>query len=223
MKNLFVVVFLIFCITGASQTAENKKVTVSLQFTPSMSYRHLAAGEFTQARNNIETSVMGYQAGLMIATPFEKKVGFESGLELMHRGYRTKQGRIIAGAGTDQMRVVYRFNYIGVPVKLVYRDVNVNYTFSVKAGMVANFLSSHRVLVYTYLADGKHTEEGDILTAYAKMVWTSTFSLAWGGRIDDNKAFEIGPQLVYDLTSITPDSPATRLWDAGVSLVLYFK
>ncbi len=223
MKKVFLFLFLLVSISGISQTTENKKVTISLQFAPAMSYRHLGASEVTKTRNDYETSVMGFQAGIMVATPFEKKLGFESGLEFMHRGFRTKQGRIIAGAGTEQARIVYRFNYIGVPLKLVYRKVNYNYSFSVKAGMVAGFPSSRKLLVYYYASDGTHKEEGEFDAEFAGMVWTSDVGLAWGGRIGDHNAFEIGPQLLYDITSITRDDVATRLWDAGVRFVLYFK
>jgi hypothetical protein len=216
--------FLLFlCSQAFGQTDNAHKTVLGLNVSPAISYRHLGNSETTEARNGLEDNIMGYLFGMKLGYEFNKSLGIESGLHYIHRGYRTKEMRVMNGDGADHMKIGYHFNYMGLPLKLVCRKESEKGIFTVKAGIITNFLLKKEAVVYLYYDDNKKKIPGELSEDYSGLSMTSVFSIGLGDKIGRNLYVEVEPYLMYDISSITTGSLKTHLWDLGLGLNLYWK
>lgn len=119
--------------------------------------------------------------------------------------------------------MVYRYNYIEVPVKVNYKFGDNKLRLIAGAGIIAGVLTSSNQTVITEFRDGRTEEETyPGRDSYNKANISSLMSLGFDLSISDRLNLRMEPTFRYGVLEIMDTPVTTHLWSAGLNIGVYF-
>ncbi len=228
--------------------AQKSRFSIGAYFSPDAADIHLqstdnnqSTEDFIENRNSRETMKFGYTTGLSLVYELNQKFAIETGLEYSDKGYQTKKVALNFGVGggntnpprgfvldegsetpTD-LRFVYHFQYVGIPVKLNYSLGSGKWRFISSIGLTAEYLaraSSTTVLYYDEEGPDRENDRDD--EDYNTFNLSPSISAGVDYQLNSRMSLRAMPTFRAGVLQIIDDSPVTGyLYSAGVQLGWY--
>lgn len=211
-----------------------KKVLLGVNFSPDYCYRALrnttgsADVDFIiREWNNIEIPKPGFTAGCDVGINFSRRVGMGVGVQYASKGYQTKFLPLIFGQPTpddpQQARMIYRYNYIEVPVKVNYKYGENNYRLIAGAGLIAGVLSSTNNSTKLKFSDGRTDRKNyPGRQSFDKVNLSLLVSLGLEVNLSKRLNLRIEPTFRHEVLESNRSPIATNFWSAGLNMGVYF-
>lgn len=241
MKHLFLLTLFI-PFTAYAQTdiiipkPKEHKFFVGASITPEIGYFHAKNADNDPAYNwsmdfieNHYTSKLCYTAGLNAGYKFNSLISLESGVHYSEKGYQTKNMDEYVwaydGSGypayPDDVKFIYSFHYIDIPVKVNFTIGHKKLRFITGAGVVSNFYlitTSTSIFKYT---DGREEREKDISRDDDISMYNVSATVSAGVEYAINNKYSLRaePNFHYMLTPLVKDDPiSVNLYTGGLNL-----
>ncbi len=235
MKQLLILIAILATLTTNGQTAKSKhNISIGYSVAPAYSFRTLNNNDgnsssdiATDARNKNELAKFGYRTGVNFLFSCSGSVGFETGIILSSKGYKTKKLNLTFAQPDPSSPVTAQFNYsyqyIGIPLKARFMTGKNKLRFISSVGFTTNFLSSVKHNTKYEYADGRTDNGKQSSTSGLKKVDISpTISAGIDYKLNDKIYLIVEPMFEYGVIK-TRDTPVTEhLWDAGINIGFYY-
>ncbi len=231
-------ILVLFCYKANAQYQyETGQIWIGLNVSPNRSFRNLDNTENNAYNDSIynkkskETQKTGYSFGFAFSKMMRKKISFETGLQFSNQGYQKIYrglvfGSMLASSGppskTATMYYRYKFQYLGIPLKLSFLFGEERTRFFVSAGMNLNILLKSNIRgTIDYPSSKNEVIKFSSNTTYNKFNLAPYISLGVMSQINSKLNFKIGPYFNYGILSIRNSSLKENLWDLGFNIGLY--
>ena len=226
---------------------EVNRFTLGLYFSPDVADRLLKSTDGNQAtevlidsRNPTELAKFGYTTGVSIAYHITDHFSIESGIEHSNKGFKTKKQKLTFGeiidpnrrpgfgdpdlSASTEVRTIYNYDYIGIPIKLNYTAGKGKLKFISSIGFTAEYLlnaSSTRVM-YTENEDPDcTTEKSDF--HYRTFSLSPSISAGVDYQLNPRMSLRAMPSVRAGVISII-DAPITAyLYNFGFQMGWYMR
>lgn len=213
--------------------------------TPEIAFRSLENHDNSQSsqriiefRNDRDTYKFGYTNGVTIGYIYKKNFGFETGFSYSNLGYRTDKIELTTGGIIDprrgfelsegdspsHVRLVYHFEYIGIPLALKYLsgDWLDQWRFTASAGCTANYLVRARSTVVKFYDDDSPERSNQTSNSdYEKLNLVPFLSAGIDYQLNTKMRLSAMPTFRYGALDII-DAPITeKLFSGGIQFGWY--
>ncbi len=232
-------IFLLFCFkANAQQQYETGQTRIGLNFSPNRSFRSLNNSENNPYNDSIynsksnETQKTGYSFGFAVSRMMSNRISFETGLQFSNQGYQKIYIGLVFGnmlnpsSGSPSKTATfynrYKFQYLGIPVKLNFLYGEDKTRLFVSAGINLNILLKSNIRGTIHYPNSKNEViKSSTNTTYNKFNLGPYLSFGVMSQINSKLNFKIGPYFNYDILSIRNSSLIENLWDIGFNIGLY--
>ncbi len=191
------------------------------------------------SRNKNEIPRISYTGGLNVGYQISKNVGIETGIQYSEKGYARELEDLVYGDMIDprlgfiypesstspieNIRINYRFNYLDIPLKAVFKLGNRKLRFIGSIGVVTNvFLNEKRTIRYEY-EDGRTSRKvSSTPNEYNSVNVSPTLSIGVDYKLSEKFNLRLEPTYRYGLMQIIDAPISAHLWSAGLNFSCYY-
>lgn len=213
---------------------------VGAYVSPDLAFRSLSNNDGSQtsedvieSREDTEEYKLGYTAGLTYGFTYNRKWGFETGIQYSNMGYRTAKDELVFGDLIDprrgfvysssgpnaptHARFVDHFEYLGIPIGLKYWSGTEKWRFSASIGATANYLvRASSTLVLYYDNDNPERSNQTSQTDYDKFNVIPFVGAGVEYQLNVRMSLSAMPIVRYGTLNII-DAPITgKLYNGGI-------
>ena len=225
--------------------AENSRWLIGANYSVDYCSRELKAADNNETalwimdlRDEYEEGRRGYTTGLSVNYLFSTRFSAETGVFYSVKGYQHKKLELTFGDMTDPRfgfsfgdqsypgftvdGILYSFNYIDVPFKLIYSPGKRKTRFIGGAGLAVNFfLKATRTFTYGY-ADGSHQDITNEQPYDFNKINLSAFASAGVEYRHGKVRLRLEPAARYGLLKIINAPLTSYLWSAGANISCFY-
>lgn len=238
MKNLILLFSSILTIGLFQNTTiaqESKKLLIGVNFSPDISYRTLdgssdIAISLIKSRDSQEKPDFGFTTGINFQYHISSLIGLELGAQYSTKRYVNKNNeQFIVGVLGDpsiptKVEYFYRYNYIDVPVRVLFKIGKSKFKFIPSAGLAMNFFLDTSSKFEAKMPDGSTTtKKFDHGTTFNSMNLSSLISVGINYEINEKFDLSIEPTLRAGILPIADAPVKERFWNAGLNLSFYYR
>ncbi|GGK60871.1 outer membrane beta-barrel protein [Rufibacter glacialis] len=120
---------------------------------------------------------------------------------------------------TDQYTTRYRYQKVGLPVRLAYRISHKKAYALISGGVNMNFLVQNSIVPETDQVETVRFGLSDENSPFRTVQWATTTSVGLGYDVTRKMSFMISPEFTYSLTPMVRDQPRQgNMYQLGVSI-----
>jgi hypothetical protein len=235
MRPAFLALVLLPCILfearGQRKNLADRSISIGIMASPDFSYRTLrenAPGTgndlVIDSRNEQENPNFGYTTGIVLNMSLSQKIRLNTGFCFSTKGYRTKEYELFYGppplpTEPTAARVIYRFDYIEIPVLIDFILRKGKMSLIPAAGITLQCLIKAKNEAKLDFEDG-HSESRATTTTgdFRKFNLSPTVGFGLEYKPCNNLVLVAAPTFRYGLVKIV-DKPVTEfLWNVGLNL-----
>ena len=168
MRRISYIFFIFFSCAALAQnqdTLKTRKIAWGISFSPDYCYRTLdyqnSAQWIEKKRNKEEVARIGFTFGINLSRKIANAFSMDAGLLFSEKGEKTKWEKLnwnrSEASFPAESRVIYRYQYFDVPLKLNYYLSKGKFRFFVSAGVSTNFFIRQTTVLQVREADGDKT------------------------------------------------------------------
>ncbi len=235
IKIRFILIFFVLItnisFSQTSDTFSKKKILLGITFSPDYCYRMLhptpEAHWIADYRDSIEIPKFGFTTGMLILYEPSNHFLFETGLYYSNKGEKTIIQTLSPEQSgdpallTNQIRFIYSYNYIDIPMKINYFIIKGRTKIFISAGLSTNLYLYRRTKVIFEGSDVTNTS-----VSWGELTRLNVSVLIGGGadiRISQKLNFRVEPLYKQSIISIV-DAPIKQYqYSFGVNFGLYFR
>ena len=228
MKKILILFLILICSFLNGQQNGQSGVSIRVYYSPDICYRFLSDDSWVaDTRDENEIIKYGNSIGTGIICKLNPFIALELGIQYSTKGYQTKKNEVISSEPDstlpDMIKEVYRYNYLGLPVRLSFIKEFNKFSLRSSLGLVNNGLLKHEYETISYNKDGSYFTATEGIESYNKFALTSVISIGIGYQISQLIEIQIEPTLQYDLLKIKDAPMETYLWNLGLNMSLTYK
>jgi hypothetical protein len=241
MKKL-TTLFAIMISFAAFGQEKSEKLYIGASFSPDISYRTLRNDEsymspsITDARNEIERPKFSQTAGVLFGYKITSGWSIESGFLYSNKGYKAvfsnlslgdpiepRRGFVYtSGPAITKSKMTDNFNYLDIPLRLVFSIGKGNTRFIYGAGVIANILlNANTISVITY-SDGQTVRNKENEPYFKRFNFSPVISIGIEQQLNDNFTLRAEPTFRYGLLKIIEAPVTAHLWSGGLNFTCYY-
>jgi hypothetical protein len=235
MKQLlFIFTFFISLASPAQEKTMANEVFIGFNFSPDYSFRTLnntdgsASSDLViKSRNNMEIAKFGYTTGLHVSFNLLQHVGFETGIQLSNKGYKTKTHDLVYSTPTPaapvKAKTKYDYQYIGIPVKARFSFGKERLRFSSGIGFTTNFLlNATETTSYEFSPDSTQEKSQSSTSRFNTIDISPMVSIGIDYTLNNRMHLIAEPTFRYGLIKTSNTPVAENLYSAGLNLGIYY-
>lgn len=237
MRFLFLIVFITFnsILINAQRTLK-----VGFNFSPDFCYRTLKVDstadyldDLKKIRNDNETPKLSFTTGINLLYEIDEKFSFEAGLSYSEKGEQSKVSALFLGSQVDPIFGMqgnpdfiitkYSYNYIELPLRIIYTYGEKKIKFTSSLGIVPQYLLN-ATQKFIFLRNNDKVIQNRTKQPYSFNKFNISPTLSFGIDYTINEQFnlKIEPTFRYGILKII-DAPLTSyLWNAGLNMGFYY-
>ncbi|MBS1755487.1 MAG: PorT family protein [Bacteroidetes bacterium] len=229
MKQLLLLLLTFFVATTFGQKSKpGNKISIGYSFSPDYSFRTLKNGDgksstdlVIKSRDDIEKAKFGYTTGFNVTFHFSDLLGFETGVQYLNKGYKTKEQDLTYFPPNPSLpnkaTTSYSYQYIGIPIKAKFSFGKNKVRFISSAGFMTNFLINVKQSTNYKYSDGKKEKKDQSSNSgFNKIDISPMASIGVDYKLTDKIHLSADPTFRFGLIK-TKDTPVKeKLWNVGL-------
>ncbi len=227
MKYL-IVIFLFVCLLTNSQENGQSRLSLRAYYTPDICYRFLdGASWIVDLRNEREIIKYGNSIGIGLSYNLNSLISIETGIQYTSQGFQTKKITINTREPDpvmpNKVKVIDRFNYIGIPIRLYFTKDVKKFSFKSSLGIITNYLIFHEYENIDYYDDQTIIYTREDTEEYNRLMLTPIISLGSGYQITKSIEIQLEPTFQYNIMKVQDAPIKTYLWNLGLNMSIFYK
>lgn len=205
----------------AQETLNEQKLTVGLNFSPSICYRFTSSANsdlkwLKAVCDSIEKPRLGFSTGINVGYQLRNKIRVSTGLTYFDLGES-----IDSNVVTYVDKYVNHYHYIGIPLKITYFLSTQKIMPFICGGFSENFFINQQTTYQSAYFKGKRTFTSNNELSKTNMM--ASFSLGIETKLSNNWFFNIDVNYNQSLNSIKKSPLKRSLFNAGIGLSIIKK
>jgi hypothetical protein len=203
-------------------------------YTPSYSYSALMGTSYrinekwqlesgvlyTQNQATTTQSYLFYGGNMVGSSPLNQYADYSKSTPLVASAFVSEAaGQSIAVVPTDEYSTRYKYQQVGLPVRLAYR-LNLKKVYALFSGGVnMNFLVQNAIVPQTNQVQAVKFGFNDKNSPFRAVQWATTTSVGLGYEVSHQMSILIAPEFTYSLSSmLREEQQQANTYQLGVSI-----
>jgi hypothetical protein len=236
MRKLIAFVFIITSVFAYAQdstkTKKPRRFFIGVNFSPDYCFRTLKnidGGAISTMiydnDNKIQTAKFGFSSGINACYIITKHISVDLGVQYSNKGYQTAENALTFGTPPRRGfvynfptsgKIVYRYNYIDIPLK-------VNFVFGKKKlrlissiGLTTNiFISETNSFIGKYSNGASFKNSSTSSSGINRLNLSPTVSCGIDYKMNDKMFFRVEPTFRYGVIATASALISEHIWNAG--------